>query len=592
MPNAFQLLILKRQPVSFDGWEHQASYWGFLISMKIGKSLLIACLLAGCAAAMSPEKAEVVSAAGDVSFVKVTSADSIKDGDTAIFVSQSDKVMGDQGNKIRDISKFDFNENANSLADDWCVVRFDDAGNDNWNLYCTNLTTGYLNYNGSSNNVLTTENVSAGNIFSVTESDKVADTFLFTIQNGSAKKYFTYNNSNPRWACYDKQSQQTFYIYKIESATFGEIDSLEIISAPDKTDYLAGDAFEIDGLEVLATDTDGNTKLIDNSELSIEPAVGYVFQEDDIGTAEVTIRYSESGKEFTLGGGKGDAWEYTVHSLDESSVYTILEKANLFIGSKVVLGGIYSGNQFVASDLQTKSHYLQVVSPDSFDSERGSVSFVPTNENYTEYELRIAGEGKIALFAASDGYLSMNGSGDMEYSKYMNDETSWSVNWDDSGKQILLSIGSRSLAYNYNGGSNPRIKGYSTSDLDDFTKIALYSLEQTPSEQGTELARYLLEEDTVGQCKEKFPIAKDAYLNLMSSDGREWFASNEQDAYERYVAWAAALNENPFENSPAAAYTLFSNDGETTAWAAAAIMAIVTAAAGALFVAYKKRKQA
>lgn len=563
---------------------------GLLFFMKISKGLLITCTIVGCAAAMPREKAQVVSAADDISFVKVTSADSIKDGDTAIFVSKSNtNVMGDQSGSIRDVADTTFSVNGNSLASDWCVVKFEDAGNDNWNLYCTNLTEGYLYYNKSSNNVLTGSNPTVGNDFKISSSGD--GTFLFEITNGTDNKYFTYNASSPRWACY-KSPQQSFNIYKIESSQFDEIESLEITSAPDKTDYLVGDAFEIDGLEILAKDTDGNTKLIDNSKLSVEPAVGYVFQEDDIGTTEVTIKYSESGKEFTLGGGKGDAWEYTVHSLGESSAYTILEKANLFIGSKVVLGGIYSGNQFVASDLQTKSHYLQVVPPDSFDSERGSVSFVPTNEDYTEYELRIAGEGKIALFAASDGYLSMDGSGNIEYSKYMNDETSWSVNWDDSGKQIILSIGSRSLAYNYNGGSNPRIKGYVTSSLDDYTKVSLYSLEQIPSEQGTELARYLLEENTVGQCKEKFPIAKDAYLNLMSSEGREWFAFNEQNAYERYVAWAAALNENPFENSPAAAYTLFSSDDETTAWAAAAIMTIVTAAAGALFIAYKKRKRA
>lgn len=67
-----------------------------------------------------------------------------------------------------------------------------------------------------------------------------------------------------------------------------QVELLEIKTAPDKTTYIAGETFDITGMEILAHMDDGTTKNASLSQCTVEPEGAL-----EAGTTEVTITYKE-----------------------------------------------------------------------------------------------------------------------------------------------------------------------------------------------------------------------------------------------------------------------------------------------------------
>ena len=100
-------------------------------------------------------------------------------------------------------------------------------------------------------------------------------------------------------------------------------------------------------------------------------------------------------------------------------------------------------------------------------------------------------------------------------------------------------------------------------------------------------------------CGTKFPDCKSMYLNNLSADEKTTFrgyASSEntqfKNAYDRYVAWAAALGEKPWESGrvSSAIRLTESMSGSNVVTIVIAISTVCLAAFGGYFI-FKKKHQ-
>ena len=575
------------------------------------KTILLAVGLASfCAASVGLHISEskAVLAESGVTYNKVHDVSDLTDGDKLLFVSSKNTVMGAASSNgkyrlsVTTNTGGSFGETIVEPDDSWCLVELQGTGSANtFCLYDTNINHGYLNNDTSAsrdrkNSVYTDSSISKedaikANGYSFVFKEDVDNDGLFTASIVGASDYYelSYNSSSPRWACYSG-TQAGFYIYEQVASTYGETARIEVSSKPSKVTYLVGESFSLDGLQIIGIDSQGNRKLIDNSLLVTDPAEGYTFTEEDVGeNKEVGILYEEGDSLFELGGEAGSSWTYTVMSAEGIKTYSKLSKGEILLGSDVIIGGSYGGSSFAAGSFNENKSLLNIVSPmSSTDSE---MSFEDSGSRAVEYEIRVIGEGGIALYSGvAGGYLSSSSEGDISYTEYPDSEEScWSLEWE--GDQILLKNRNRYLAYNDNNGS-PRIKAYSDVSQSNYAKVSLYSLPQTPEAQAAELARYVMSEDKEGQCNTKFPVAKDAYLNLMNDDGREWFDVMEEQASERYLAWAVALGQNPYSDGESQSYASPLTSGENNLLAICGSIALLTITGCLGFALYKKRKQA
>lgn len=577
------------------------------------KTILLAVGLASfCAASVGLHNSEskAVLAESGVTYNKVHDVSDLTDGDKLLFVSpDNNTVMGAASSNgkyrlsVTTNTGGSFGETIVEPVDSWCLVELQGTGSENtFCLYDTNIDHGYLHNDTSAskdvrkNSIYTDSSISKEdaiktNGYSFVFKEDIDNDGLFTASIVGASTYYelSYNSSSPRWACYSG-TQAGFYIYEQVASTYGETVRIEVSSKPSKVTYLVGESFSLDGLQIIGIDSQGNRKLIDNSLLVTDPAEGYTFTEEDVGeNKEVGILYEEGDSLFELGGEAGSSWTYTVMSAEGIKTYSKLSKGEILLGSDVIIGGSYGGSSFAAGSLNQDKSILNIVSPTS--STDNDMSFEDSGSHAAEYEIRVIGEGSVALYSdIAGGYLTSSARGDISYSEYPDSEKScWSLEWE--GDQILLKNQDRYLAYNHNNG-NPRIKAYSNINQSSYSKVSLYSLPQTPEAQAAELARYVMSEDKEGQCNTKFPVAKDAYLNLMNDDGRERFDVMEEQASERYLAWAVALGQNPYSDGESQSYVSPMTIGENNLLAICGSLALLTITACLGFALYKKRKQA
>ena len=99
----------------------------------------------------------------------------------------------------------------------------------------------------------------------------------------------TLASCNPNFS--DSSSDTSGQESEMSPSEEATVVSISVTSNPTKTDYSVGEAFDVDGLEVTATMSDGTTKLINNYRLSITN--NYVFTKDDVGEKEITVAYSD-----------------------------------------------------------------------------------------------------------------------------------------------------------------------------------------------------------------------------------------------------------------------------------------------------------
>ncbi len=369
--------------------------------------------------------------------------------------------------------------------------------------------------------------------------------------------------------------------YRHAGVEMGDVTRLEITSAPTNTNYYVGETNDLTGLKIVGYDANGlsaDLDWADEETIKVEPANGYVFREEDITseegtTAVVTYLPTNVSAEVT--------WNYVVEAAPSYIDYhPINTKVNLLIGTKVVIGAAHNGTYYLATN--RNSDHLQTTTADRV-TEDGGFSIYDNETEVTTFEIRIAGEGMIALYNEENGYLAANGSGDISYLNSVDSESSW--RYEITGTAIEIYCGDRILAYNT---SNSRIKGYSTS-YGQGIAVKLFFVNQAAEDQAAELDRYLMEADTEYQCVDKFPVAKDAYLNLMNEEGRTAFASH-MDAVTRYKAWATYLGELPYAEGQVQAYMPFAMNQNETGWIIAVAVLASCALLGGGYYFYRKRR--
>lgn len=511
-------------------------------------------------------------------FTKVTRTDDLNDGDTLIF-AYDQKVMGantTSGTRYRttvDASSISSSTNDIYTVDDsWAQVVI--KGDNSSGFTIQDISTEEFLYYGGSGNSVSSGSTQHKWKFVISGS-------TFKIQNLSyTSRYLEYNKSAPRWACYTG-GQASFYIFEeVPEVSVGEITRIEVRTPPTKVDYYVGDTFSLDGLTVYGYDAEGNSKLLD---WQGEDSENFLFGIDH-GTV-LTEEHKTEGAEFELYYGENllepeTTWTYTITDGPSYIDYhPISSKENLLIGTKVVIGSAYNGDYYLATS--RNGSYLETTTAERVTEDGFSIYDIP-NE-ITTFEIRVAGKGMIALYSEGEGYLSSNADGDISYSSTVNDESSWKYGFTEDGIELYCSYGY--LAFN---SSSPRFKGYKTTFAQGVA-AELFFVNQIAEDQAAELDRYLMEADTKYQCVTKFPVAKDAYLNLMNEEGRTAFASH-MDAVTRYEAWATYLGELPYAKGQVQAYMPFAMNQNETGWIIAVAVLASCALLGGGYYFYRKRR--
>lgn len=371
-------------------------------------------------------------------------------------------------------------------------------------------------------------------------------------------------------------------------APIGDVVSLGVQKAPADTDFYVGEAFSIDGLEVWGYDSEGNHKVIDSSLLTFEPAVGYVFTEEDITSEGIEVHGTYSEGDTTIEFGLGTdtrAWTYTVSEVPETLNYKLNAVDDLRIGQKVVIGLGATGGDVFAAGLDKR---LTLETEELGDGDDGLITIDPLAETKPiVFEVRIGlAEGTFSLYSEDEGgyLLTKNDDTGLEFDQTLTNFGCFKLVSRSGGYRITCEVnGNRYLGMNGN-----YIGAYAAGGT--YETAGLYSLPVVAEDAARELARYIMESDVEGQCVEKFPIAKDAYINLMDDAGRAAFETM-TEAYKRYIAWAVALGQNPFDDEPAQASVPFIGDSNSVAWMVTGILSFAALASGLGLVVYKKRKE-
>lgn len=147
-----------------------------------------------------------------------------------------------------------------------------------------------------------------------------------------------------------KQSEDTSIPESSSSSQEAVVSSISVTNNPTKTDYLVGEAFEVDGLEVTATMSDGTTKVINNYRLSITN--NYVFTVDDVGEKVVTVTYSEG---ITTSFNVNVTNNVTLEDIELSSLPT---KTVYEIGENLDLNGLVVKAVYSDSSKETITDYV------------------------------------------------------------------------------------------------------------------------------------------------------------------------------------------------------------------------------------------
>ncbi len=403
---------------------------------------------------------------------------------------------------------------------------------------------------------------------------------------------------------YTRLNKCVITFYEGASAPMGEITRIEVRTPPTKVDYYVGDTFSLDGLTVYGYDAEGNSKLLD---WQGEDSENFVFGIDP-GTV-LTEEHKTEGAEFVLSYGENflepeTTWTYSVADAPEAIRYTLLESpSDLVIGSKVLLGVTANDIDYYASSYAESGKTRFDVTSESFMANGGDglIAFDSTDASVRplEFEVRIAdvtdedGNKVIALYNAEEEYY-------VDASKDGTDLSTSSAF--SSGVYLTLKDIGGDYGYGLWGNNNENrgitlgtgdpeyFRNYQLTD-NKYKDIAakLYVRSSTGEDQAAELDRYLMEADTEYQCVTKFPVAKDAYLNLMNEEGRTAFASH-MDAVTRYEAWATYLGELPYAEGQVQAYMPFAMNQNETWWIIAVAVLASCALLGGGYYFYRKRR--
>ena len=382
-----------------------------------------------------------------------------------------------------------------------------------------------------------------------------------------------------------------------EEVEMGPIVDVEVTTPPTKVDYYVGDTFSLDGLVLTGYDAAGNSKIIplDDEKLTLEYDEGHVFTADEKteGKDFLVYYYAESLITVT------PTWTITVSDRPEAVEYSYINKESMYIGTTVTLGVVDGNAEYYLSEIDGST---AVMSQETLtvDSSDGKLVLDPSATLAVDFTIRMTDFGDsdtlvIALYNEETGYVGYGSSGtSLKFNDTLSANYAWTV-VDSGDSYYLRNYGATSRYLGLNDGDD-EIKAYSTSNLNQYPHAHLYAFDyDDPSEaamnEAIELSRYVMESDTDWQCKTKFYVARDAYINRMTDEGREWFQI-ETDAWARYLAWATYLGENIDTPTKVEAYRPFTSNNEDLSWIIAVSLLGVASVAGLTYYFIRRKKRA
>lgn len=381
---------------------------------------------------------------------------------------------------------------------------------------------------------------------------------------------------------------------------FGILASVQVNTTPTRLSYMTGDAASLEGLSVIAYDSDGNSEVVslDDEGLTITPAEGYVFTEEDVGDHQAVVSYTRGDVTVSA----ETTWTYHVEVLQTTEYVKATSVNDILLGDEIIIVGTNGGKTY-AMGAQSGSYRGGVEIDAPVD---GKITIPDNVSEVARITVRVSGvaEGSLSLYDGEgddEGYLASGNS--TSNNVYTNDSVDGNSSWvlGSSGDSLTLTAVEGNAAeprtsfrFNYNNGA-PRFSCYQvTSNAGQFPHVEIYVRDHVAADQAAELTRYMMESDTENQCLTKFEIAKDAYLNRMGEDGRELFKTGDEylDAKTRYEAWASYLGQLPYEEGAVQAFRFFNGNEGSMNWAisGASLGIAVLGAAGYLF--YRKKKVA
>ena len=382
---------------------------------------------------------------------------------------------------------------------------------------------------------------------------------------------------------------------------FGILASVQVNTTPTRLSYMTGDAASLEGLSVIAYDSDGNSEVVslDDEGLTITPAEGYVFTEEDVGDHQAVVSYTRGDVTVSA----ETTWTYHVEVLQTTEYVKATSVNDILLGDEIIIVGTNGGKTYAMGAQESNVRgAVEIGNP-----VEGKLTIADNVVDVARLTIRVSGVagGSLALYDNDGddvGYLAASNSSSKNY-LYTNDEADGYSSWvlgSSNGDLTLTAVeGSSSsprtsLRFNYING-NPRFSCYQImSNVETFPHVEIYVREHVAADQAAELTRYMMESDTENQCLTKFEIAKDAYLNRMGDDGRELFKTGDEylDAKTRYEAWASHLGQLPYEEGAVQAFRFFNGNEGSMNWAiaGASLGIAVLGAAGYLF--YRKKKVA
>ena len=301
---------------------------------------------------------------------------------------------------------------------------------------------------------------------------------------------------------------------------FGILASVVVDSSSlHETEFKVGQTFSSEGLVLLATDTNGFTKLFTS---------GFTTTYDGV-TFNSELSDEENTVTLTVGVNTATC-SYTFNVINPPTYSAITSQSDLYEGMRVLIYGQAGYAASVQSGTYMTESEVTLTGNDITDA--GSA---------IEFVVRIYGTSGFALQHGTS-YLHFSGnSNTADMSNTLNEESVWT--FDENG---LVNVGDDSREFRHNHGAT-RFACYTNTTG---TRVSLYVSSATPKTDimGAETYAYkylhlrdYLAADANGSCSTYYGTAKTQFSSLTAEEKTEFIKLN--DAVARLQAWANANGE-------------------------------------------------
>ena len=417
---------------------------------------------------------------------------------------------------------------------------------------------------------------------------------ISTITPENASKSVTWTSSNPEVATIDKNglatgvgagkttitatstvtpSVKATATLNVTAAKI--LTHIEVSGTPKQTSYYEGDTFNPDGLTVTAHYDDNSSANVALSSCTFKDGVTGLTT---LSTGTTTINVSYAGKTATITGIN----VFSKPVVDTGTYKLVTNASQLVAGSKVIIAN--KANNVAAGAL--------------FSTYLSKVSATFTNDTITSndaLEFTLGKSGSYYTFTYNNTLLGCSGEKKLAFS---GGTTTWSITVNTDGtSNVAPSTGaSTSGTLQYNSGA-PRFTTYKSSQQ----PIQLYVAGQSASYSSlddvlTALKMDLYNNEEVrpsGDCSTDFALARNLILSLSPEDLNTFKTSSTyKAALDRYLAWANALNENPWSFQPKSSI-LFASKYDNDLFINIIIISLITLSSGIItliLIKYNKRR--